>query len=567
MGSFAAVNFMNPTKRKLFIFIFFSFSIAAFGQKNDALTEKLLWRTRADTVTGNLLKELPKISELKRALLLAEIGRHWWKTDPSQSNAWFEKSVDTVFFYSFDAASSEKKEYFETTRNILAILANRNQKQADRLIKILTSTEKNAENEKETNADSLIKYALQIVRENPEKAAQVGILALRTGHPTEYHKLIWELRRHNAPLADRLFREAFSMAKSSRDYSLLQGIQLAVLPESQLDDFPISLSAPTQQKIEVLNFFADYIVQLQANYKAKIIAGCRNEAFLVFRSKKIFDALLPQKAGIVQQAIDVCLDRQTQNSFDAFVKSEREQTVEELLKAADDSRDNRLSRTAYLTKAVLLGAKQKSYALVIKIINDLTEEDYVQDAEFWEQMRYDAAGNLAYLQYQESDLQGSGRTLENVPAAYRPFAQMIFVLRFPAEDVSSYGYRVEILAQARRGFIKSEKSFILKSSYWFQLVKIYSNNRLQDEAAAVFKEIVSAFNNAFSEKQVNSPRIDSDVISRVFSASLIEAQDNLIFETASLLNESESRRSVNLAFLKIALQKYESIKPVSSKGF
>ena len=156
--------------------------------------------------------------------------------------------------------------------------------------------------------------------------------------------------------------------------------------------------------------------------------------------------------------------------------------------------------------------------------------------------------------------------MQNIPAAYRPFAQMVFVLQFSPKDDSSYGYRVEVLDQARKGFVKSEKPFALKSSYWFQLVKIYSSNRLQTEAAAVFKEIINGFNISFSEKQVNQIQIDSESITKVFSPSLLEAQDNSLFETVALLNDSKSRQNVNLALLKIALQKYESIKPVSSKN-
>ena len=545
--------------------LFFILSIFVFGQNDELATQKLLWRTRAETISGNLLKESFKINEIQRALLFAKLGDLWWKADTNQSNNWFEKSVDTVFFYSPDESKTDKKEYFETVRNILTVIADRNQKQSNRLIKILSETAKNSENETESNADALIKYALQIVKDDPAKAAQIGSLALRVGHPKEFYKLIWELRRNSRPLADQLFNEAFSIAKTSRHYDLLQGVQLAVLPESTIYDFPLALSASPPQKLEVLNFFADYILQLQTSYTAKIITSCSTEAILISRSRMQFETLLPQKAGIVRQAVDVCLDKKTQGAFENLEKPSKDLNIQELLDLADESKDNPIVRMGYLTKAVILANNQKKYALVIKIVNSLTKEDLAEDAEFWEQMRYDASGNLAFIQFKEGDLQNFDKTLEDVPTAYRPFAQMVFVLQFPAEDKSSYSHQIEVLNNARTGFIKSEKPFTLKSDYWFQLVKLYSKHKLNEDASGVFREIIKAYNLTLSEKEHNQTLIASGIIASVFSPTFLETQENSIFETVNLANEPTSRVNIYLALLKISLQKYKSLNDIKIK--
>ena len=487
------------------------------------------------------------------------------KADPSQSNNWFEKSVDAVFFYSPDESKNNKKEYFETVRNILTVIADRNQKQANRLIKILSENDKNSEDETGSNADALIKYALQIVKDNPAKAAQIGSLALRVGPPKEFYKLIWELRRTNKSLADQLFNEAFSIAKVSRSYDMLQGIQLAVLPESTIYDFPAALSATPSQKLEVLNFFADYIVQLQASFTTGNISGCSVEAILISRSRMFFETLLPQKAGIVRQAIDGCLNKKTQSAFEKLEKPAKELDIQGLLDIADENKDNPIIRLGYLTKAVLLASNQKKYALVIKIVNSLTKEEMETDEEFWEQMRYDASGNLAFIQYKEGDLQNSDKTLADVPAAYRSFAQMVFVLQFPAEDKSSYNHRIEVLNNARTGFIKSEKPFTLKSDYWFQLVKLYSKHKLNEDASDVFREIIKAYNLTPTEKENNQTLISSGIIASVFSPTFLETQENSIFETVTLANEPTSRVNIYLALLKISLQKYKSLNDIKIK--
>lgn len=174
-------------------------------------------------------------------------------------------------------------------------------------------------------------------------------------------------------------------------------------------------------------------------------------------------------------------------------------------------------------------------------------------------MRYEAAGLLAYLQYKDKDIQSALKTLEDTPSPIRPFAQTVFGTQFLLNNNPDYNFLIQIIDKARDGFIKSEEPFTKKSDYWFQLIKIYSNFKLQGEAAAVFKEIIKAYNNAASEDENNPNQINSAKISAVFSDSLLEAQDNVIFNTTQSINEIESRTNANFAFLKITLQKYERL--------
>lgn len=542
-------------------------SVCVFAQEENLKTQKAIWRTRAETITDNLLKETTKISELERALLFAKLGDVWWEADASQSNYYFEKSVDTVFFYSDEDIKNGEKEYFNKTRNILSLINKRNEKQAGRLIKILSASGKASDSEREFNSDALIEHALRIVKENPNRAAQVGLVALRTGEPKEFYRLIWELRRSNKLLADQLFEEAFSHAKKTRSYSALAGIQLAVLPESQIDNFPTNLSASPRQKIEVLNFFADYIIQLQANLNAKVISDCRAEAFFVQRMKSFFETLLPQKAGLVQQAVNICAGEKKQTAFEDVVKLEETQSVEQLLKLADESEDNSLIKIGYLTKAVILASNQKNYALVIKIVNSLSKDELEKDRSFWEQMRAEAAGKLAFIIYKENDYQGALKTLKDIPESYRVLAQIIFVQQLSSEDDdSNFNLQIETLNEARDGFVKSEMPFEEKSYYWFQLIKFFSMRQLQTDASDTFREIVISFNDSFSKKENRQIRIEPDKILETFSPIVIEAQENSIFETVKLINDTNSRIDVNLALLKISLQKYKSLNSASTEG-
>src|SRR5207248_10729440 len=136
---------------------------------------------------------------------------------------------------------------------------------------------------------------------------------------------------------------------------------------------------------------------------------------------------------------------------------------------------------------------------------------------------------------------------------------------FPPEDVLSYQFCVELLNDARRGINKSELPFTRKTSYWLNLVKLYSNYKLQAEAAEVFRELAVAFNSSLSndtpaknDQAANQLIGDSERIIPTLSPTLLEAQENSIIESVSLLKQEKPRIQINLALLKLTLKKYQS---------
>ena len=174
-----------------------------------------LARTRAETLTSNLLKDASNADALDRALLLAQLSDLWWPSERNQANAWIERAVDTLYFYPSEEVKAQSENFFRVSRQILALISARNQKQANRLLEILDKADDTPGKEKDLNSDALIEFALQIVKTNPGKAAELGTRAFHLGHPKGFYKLSWELRRYNAALADKFFRAALSYATTT----------------------------------------------------------------------------------------------------------------------------------------------------------------------------------------------------------------------------------------------------------------------------------------------------------------------------------------------------------------
>lgn len=543
-------------------------TIFAIGQE-DASLQRELWRIRADAITNRLIKEASDLDSLERALLLAQLSDLWWECDKNQSSAWIEKAVDAISSYPSEEKKANSENFFHTIRQILSVISNRSQKQSNRLIKILSETDRADEisgKEKNVNADSLIEFALKVVKEDPAKANQIGTLAFRVGQPKEFFKLSWELRRYNPALAKQFFRTALSSVAASRDLEMLQGMQFAAFPEKFVPNFPANLAPPRELRTEFLNFLAEYLIQQQDNFVSRSTQNCANEALIVSRVKDQFVELLASKSGVVQQAIEICLSGRNPKltQTQAQTASLKTSSIDELLKLADEARDDFNIRGAYLFKAALSANQQKKYALSIKILENMNEKERELFAEDWEELRHDSAAGLAYIQLKDDDFAGALETLQNVPDKLRPLAQVGFMLSISPEGPSTYSFGLEQLKDARRGFIKSELPFTRKAPYWLNLIKLYSNNKLQTEAAEVFREIAASFNSALSNNNPAATSIASDQlisdakrIIPTLSPAFLEAHENLILESVNSLKHEKPRIQITLAFLKLALKQYK----------
>lgn len=545
----------------LFIVTFIVCSTTVLSQNADPDIQAQIWTTRAETISANLVKETTNIEELEQSLLYAELGNAWWKLDRNKADAFFTKSVDGIFFYS---PGNDASKLLETTRKILLLLGNRNEKQSARLVKIISDVAEAPELDKNANADALVAYGLQILSDNPATAYKMGALAIRIGTPKEIYKLIWGLNKNNHQLATDLFKIALLKAKTDPNYYMLQAIKISAFPEVIISEIPEHLKLSRSEKIAALNFFADTILRLQSKYLSKQIEKCSYEATVIAQLKNQFVEFLSEQYGPVQQAIATCLENQSAQT-QALTDTIRNSTVEELLKLADEHKDEPLLRTAYLYRAALLAHEEKRYALSITVLETMDEKERSSDIDFWEDLRSGAASHLAFEKYTAEDVQGANKVIADVPDPIEPFAQFGLVTLFPVDDAASLPFRIEVLSEARKNFLRSDKTFARKASYWFRLVGLFSDVGLQQDAADTFREVVKAFNADQSEKSATQIEISPEMVSGSFSPKLLEAMDSSILETVRLINKPQSRIDVNFALLRIALTEAGRLKIIAAK--
>ncbi len=513
-----------------------------------------LWLARAETVTADTLKETSNLDELGKALLLAELGNEWKETDGQKADAFFERSVDALFFYSRE---KELDRFFATARKILVLLAD-NTKQTERLIRIMSDETDVSDKNKDLNADALVQYALEIAERDPANAYRLGEIALKIGSPKELHKLIWILNKQDPDTAVRLFNSSVSKARTDPTYYRLQTVQLAAFGDVIFGDVPEYIKLNRPEKVTALALLAEVIAQLRTRFLAKQIAKCSNEAMLVQQIQNQYPEYLPEQIGPVQQALAACLEQHSPQSQGLSDKL-KNATVEELLKLADEHKDDPTLRTAYLYRAALLSHEEKRYELTITILEGMNKDERNSDPDFWDELRASAASHLAFEKYESDEIQGSRKVLADVPEPIKPFAQYGFVKLFPANDVASLPLRSDVLKEARKNFIRSNKPLIRKCSYWLRLVGLLSATGLQTEAAGTFRDLVKTFNTEI-EGKTEKLEITREMAEGSFPPELVESAESSLAESVRLLNDPASRITVKFTLLRTSLHQFDILK-------
>jgi len=550
--------------------IFLVHLICVFAHAQDASKslERELWRTRADILTSNLLKDASKKDALARALLKAQLSDLWWEFERNQANTWIEKSVDAIAFYPAEEAKEQKERFFRVVRQVLALISTHNKKQSTRLVEILSKSEQDLpDKEKKSNAEALIEQAIKIVKTDPQSATNLGLRALSLGFPANTYKLAWDLRHYNSHLANQFFRAALSRVSAAPDTAKLYGMQRIAFPEANNPDFPVRLIPPRELRILFLDFVADHLYQRQLRFTSKAIQSCLDDAVFTTRLRDSFTELLPQKSDMVEQAINICLSNQKQEAKQLLNPNDTQTTnIDDLLNQADRIQGDPFLRGRYLLNAAFASHQQKKFAISIEILEKMSNEERKVDTNFWDELRLDSGASLAVAEFKEGEVARANKTLKDLPDALQPLGQITFVFQFSPEDITCYQFCVDLLNDARRGIVKSELPFARRSSYWLNLVKLYSSYKLHTEAAAAFREVVTAFNSSKSvdtaSNDAASNRLidDSKRIVPAFSPMLFEMKEDSMFESVRLLNDERPRTQINLEFLKMMLQKYRSLK-------
>jgi hypothetical protein len=525
-----------------------------YSQRKDLAYD--LWLVRSQTLTAELIKDGDNLETSQRSILLAKLAQQWWRDNPEKAKAWMSEAIASVESVPNKENPDDRRKRLNTARQLLQIAVRLDHKFSERLVDLLKEQNKQlGADDRSANAEGLIDAALSLVDADPVRAAELGAISLSVGPPTTLFSLILALRLKNPKLGDALLAQALDVGRGTLDAELLHSITRATFPS----EMQIVTKAPAAAEALRNAVLQVDIAYLQANPVTPNSENpvCAIIGSLILPVLKEFDRRFPQQAPAARQAVNQCQSRSPliQQLVDDATRTEPLDTVEELLKAAEDSQDLKV-RTVYEYRAASLAKEKKQCDRAITILDGINEDGRKFMGSTWQNIRWDWASLCAIEHYSKGDLQAMRVTIQAVPDDLKAFTKLAFVDRLPKERTNDSDPTLEFLRDAHKELPKSYGSEIDRYPWYFALLRLTVQYTPEDTGASL-KEAFAALNRA-EQGDEKSNQDTSGIWKNLPLVSLINMDEYAVKEAVSSISSAQKRVELRLELLQVCVDRMRS---------
>lgn len=536
-----------------------------------------LWRIRSQVITTELIKDSSDLIPTRRALVLATVAGKWWQDDPEQARSWMGRALEIVEAVPNKENADERERRLSAVRFILKIVTPLDRKYTERLIAVLRNdAEEQAKGKNTANTDGLIEAAMLLVEKDPQHAKDLASLSLRLGRSSQITSLIAKLRSKDLRLADSLFAETVAAVKQSLDRELLHSLAYFAFPGPMKNTASVGVP-PDNLRAELLKVDVIYLQSNPINPENRNF-NCISVASFIAPVLDQFERLLPQQAAVVRQSVNQCqsLNPLMGQSGDDALHGKPLNTVDDLLKAADEAKDVRIS-TVYQYRAAALARQHNDFEGALKILDSMSPEARNFMGGSWEAYRTEWAITAALTRLKSGDVYGMRRIINEVPDGLQILAKIGFLRRLPDKREAETDPTIEFLNDTLKNLPISILSDSDKSVAYFALLPVVIEFQ-PTSASAVLKEGVAALNriersNGQNTNEDQSSNFFEGEFSKSLPATLFEMDEAVVNEEVSSINSSSLRIKLRLELLTVCLDRLSSAKkatpnrePSTSKG-
>jgi hypothetical protein len=526
-----------------------------------------LWLVRSQTLTDELIKDGANLEPSQRSMLLARLAQRWWRDNPEKAKSWMADAIAAVEAVPNKENPEDRRKRISTARQLLQIVAPLDQKFTARLVELLKDADKHAVNEERAaNAEGILDAAFSLIDSDPIRASELGAAALRIDHSSNIYSLILSLRQKNAKIGDALLAQALALGRQTLESQLLLNLTRASYPA----ELQVVTKAPPPAKTLRAELLQIDVAYLQANPINSDTQHSVCAAVVTFIVPLLaeFDRRLPQLTPAVRQAVNQCqsLSPLSQQRIDDAFRPEPFNSVDDLLKAAEDSQDIKV-KTVYKYRAATLAKEKKDYDRALAILDGMSVEEQGFMGPMWQYSRWDWASLSAIEHYNRDDFSAMRNTIAAVPDDLKAFAKLAFVDRLPNKQKKEADPTLEFLIDARKQLASSYGSEVDRYPWYFALLRLTFKYAPED-SPAILKEAIAALNRAEQAdgnegRNAEARYKETAGVWKNLPVSLIDMDEYALKEAISSISSNETRTAVRLALLQAFLERMRSAKEPS----
>ena len=508
-----------------------------------------LWLVRSQTLTDELVKDGANLDASQRSILFGRLAQAWWRENPEKAKAWMVAAIESVESVPNKENSEEHRKRISTARELLQIVTPLDRKFSARLVTLLKETDNQTSAEdRSANAEALLDSAFSLLDSDPVRASEFGAAALNVNHSSDVFSLILALRQKNQKLSDALLIQSLALARQTLETQLLMNITRATFP-AEMQIIMKSPPPPEALRAEVLQLDLAYLQANPINPDTRD-SVCVGVISFILPVLTEFERRLPQQAPAVRQVVSQCqsLSPLSQQLIDDATRPAPLNTVEDLLKAAQDSQDVKV-KTVYEYSAATLAKDKKNYERALAILEGMNAEGRAFMGNMWQYYRWDWASLAAIDHYNRDDFSSMRNTIEAVPDDLKAFAKLAFVDRLPDKRKQDEDPTLEFLNDARKELASSYGTETDRYPWYFALLRLTFKYAPAD-APAILKEAIAALNRTEEVRYQETAGVWKNL-----PVSLIDMDEYAVKEAVSSINSRQTRVAVRLELLQACLER------------
>lgn len=515
------------------------------------------WLERAELLTDDLSKDASALTPSSRALLWVRLGELWWESDATRAHEWMRKAVEIVESHPDQEEVADCRLRLMTARALLPIVVQRDKDLGARLITLFTTTaEQLTEQERSENAKALADTALELLENEPKRAAEFASASFHAGQTYQLTSLLWKLSAYDPKLAEPLFNEAIAVARATYDTELLKALALGAYA---------GMENPSSRKqvlsdelcLKLLIVISEGILRPTAT-PAEEAAACRLTPIVALLLDEI-SRLFPKQSVMVRTAVTRCqpfLNPGHRREVADSIRDVPLTSVDDFIKVAGETDDAQI-RGLYLMRAAHLAAQQKNFDQAITILDSVSTQTREHNLETWEGLRRDYAAEAALAHFSRKDIYMMRRIIDATPSNLRAFVYISIAEKMIADADRS---AMEFLQEARNALTKATPPESLYQ--YIILTKLYAKF-LPLDAPTAFSETVAAINRAERFKQSSAVGRENEIGWQPIDLPIVLLETDELGVRLSLSSIAPPiwRVALRIGLLKQVLVKQRSTRP------
>ncbi len=425
----------------------------------------------------------------------------------------------------------------------------------EQLVKIITEKAKSSE-QNEKNGDTFVLIALQTVEKQPQLAFELGIRSLGFGNPAQIVRLIGELNVKNPELAERLYLATLNNAKNKYNLRFISRLSIKALTDYK--GKPLSDSV----RKSFLLFLSNLLSRSATGSEQERPVLCE-PAIVATPILDKFNTYLPELVQTVRRQIELCqpyLPNANSEAIRSDLKTDSPKTVEELVSAAQETKDKGLKLKHYYEAIVKLEGT-KSYDEILSLLNGVTEDDRESLGKDPFGMRvwdgwYSQYALLSATQYAKNkDLPSVYKIVNATPKNVRPSVRINLIYDLPVNEYQVF--ILENLDETRKELTSIDILPATKADYFLSLFLLYVKTQ-PTEAESVFREMIKAVNKADAENPDFKPEKDYAPLKDYIGlpSKILETNEVTINNDFADLSSRRTRVRFKLGLLESSLVNY-----------